>query len=352
MKIAILHMTMGLVDRGSEISTDLIARLLSRRHKVTVIQSGPVNKKPYQTVRAYPHTSPPPVAPRNILDKVLFRIGLDSNSKAVGEFTRQALPFLEQLQPDIIIATNGAGQVKILKKGTSAIIVVFGRAGIGHHDRANLMARPNLFIALSSPAKKWANQIAKSPTKVVYIPNPIDIQNFRNAKSKTIGLKSPVAITVGAFTKYKNIDSVIRAVSFTNYSLLIVGKGEEESQLRSLATVLLKGRHKFITDAKPSDLPSLYAATDLFIFTPDEQESFGRVYLEAMAANLPIIASDDPIRRDIIGKQGYYSRARNVEELSNRIKSIRERQVVYSNISKYDLMSVAKLIEKEFDVYK
>ena len=54
MKIAFLHMTMGLTDRGSEVVVDQLASSLSKRHDVMVIQSGEIAKKSYMVKRVMP----------------------------------------------------------------------------------------------------------------------------------------------------------------------------------------------------------------------------------------------------------------------------------------------------------
>jgi glycosyltransferase involved in cell wall biosynthesis len=53
-------------------------------------------------------------------------------------------------------------------------------------------------------------------------------------------------------------------------------------------------------------MPSLYRAADLFVYPNPPYESFGLVFLEALATNIPVIATDDPIRREIIGSAGLF----------------------------------------------
>lgn len=349
MKIAILHQTMGLVSRGSEISTDIVATALSKRHEVMVIQAG--SKKPnatYLAKRVATLKAPPVPAPTNLLQKILFRLHQDFRSRSVREFSLEAIIHLKKFHPDLIIATNGGEQVRLLRKHLPASkIVVFGRAGIGHDDLANLRANPDLFVALSEDARAWAESNRSINTQVVYIPNPISPKKY---KKIDLSLPSPIVLTVGALSAYKNHASVIRALSLLNASLLLVGDGEESGNIAQLLSAY-PGDFRWLKAVEPEDIGSYYASSDIFCFVPDKQESFGRVYLEAMASGLPIVASDDEIRRSIIGEQGIYVDPHNIESIAQGIVSALSLagKIDYSNqIKPYKVTTVIKDIEKAF----
>jgi len=347
MKIVFLHQTLGLVSRGSEISTDLLASSLAKKHDVLVLQSGKVSPKPYQAKQITPLKSAAPAAPTTIFDKVRTHLYLDKASLLVKEFTKQCIPIINKFKPDIIVATNGYPQLSILSQSsTSAKIVVFGRAGIGYHDRDNLKAKPDLFIALTPQAKSWAETIAKLVTKVVYIPNPI---NSIKAPKIDLNLPHPIVMTVGALSKYKNIESVIRAVSRLQASYLLIGDGEEGGTIAD-ALNNFPGDFRWIKHVDPSEIPSYYAASDIFCFVPDPQEAFGRVYLEAMVAGLPIVASDDPIRRGIIGSQGHYVDPHNIDSIITalQIASTKGKRNYSEELKPYQLKTVVAQLEKEF----
>jgi glycosyltransferase involved in cell wall biosynthesis len=350
MKIVFLHLTMGLVERGSEISTDLLASSLAKDNEVLVIQSGPITKKPYQVKRVYPLAAAPTPAPTNLLEKILSRLYFDDASHKIGAFTLAALPLIKKFDPDIIVATNGLPQLRLLQgQALKAKIVVFGHAGIGYHDLDSLRTDPDLFIALTPSAAHWAGTHKRKATRVVMIPNASLSRPARTIKPVDLLLPSPVVMVVGALSKYKNIDLVIETIRGAAVSFLLIGDGEEHENIaKQLAT--LPNDFRWIHHASQAELPAYYAAADVFCFVPDPQEAFGMVYLEAMAAGLPIVASDDPIRRELIGEHGIYVDPHDHAAISTGInRALSLGKVDYSQeLKPYALSTVIKSIQKEF----
>ena len=85
--------------------------------------------------------------------------------------------------------------------------------------------------------------------------------------------------------------------------LWIIGDGElrreMEAQTRSLG---IEGSVRFLGAC--DDVPHLLGQMDIFVFATSAAEGFGIVLIEAMAAGLPIIASDVPACREVIGDEG------------------------------------------------
>ena len=349
MKIAFLHMTMGLTDRGSEAVVDMLASALAKKHDVMVIQSGKIAKKRYTAKRIAPLEVAPIPAPRNLLDKFLFRLHVDQESGHVATFTIAALPILKKFAPDVIVAINGPLQLRILNdQHMSVKIVVFGHAGIGYHDRDTLRACPDLFIALTPRAEAWAKQSAEALTKVVYIPNPIDTTQYANMPPAALTLDKPIVLTVAALSAYKNVLPTIQAVRQTICSYLLIGDGEQsEAVAREFST--FSNSFLWVKHVEMANIPGYYQTADVFCFTPDRQESFGMVYLEAMAVGLPIVASDDGVRRDLIGKQGIYVNPHNPTEIANGIaRALKLGKLDYTNeLVAYKLDTVVQKIENE-----
>ena len=203
-------------------------------------------------------------------------------------------------------------------------MIVSGQSGMGWDDKVNLYSLPDYFIPISSEALRWAKKINPF-VKSKYIPNGVDLDKFKtdNLKLKT-DLKRPIILCVGALTKTKRIDLVIKAVSkMKEVSLLIVGKGEEEKSLQELGNRLLKGRFRIVSFPYEK-MPEVYRVADVFTLVSEPFHSFENVLVEAMATNLPVVANDDPIRREIVGDGGLLVNPNNIEEYVNALKSALE----------------------------
>ena len=73
--------------------------------------------------------------------------------------------------------------------------------------------------------------------------------------------------------------------------LVLVGDGPLRAQLEREVRVLgVAGRVIFAGSRLPEELPSLLKAADVFVY-PSLEEGLGSILLEAMAANVPIVAT-------------------------------------------------------------
>lgn len=218
---------------------------------------------------------------------------------------------------DLIIPTNGRLQaviVRIITWINGSKMVISGQSGVGFDDRINLCLFPDAFIGLSTKAVIWAKGVNPF-VKTVYIPNGVDTGKFKKEDSKMkIHLPKPVILVVSAFEKSKRLNLAIKAVSrLEKGSLLLVGKGSEEKSLRRLAKKLLPGRFRMLSFSH-HDMPKVYNSVDLLTYPTVPWESFGIALCEAMASSLPVVATDDPIRREILGKAGLFVDPTNIKK--------------------------------------
>jgi glycosyltransferase involved in cell wall biosynthesis len=131
------------------------------------------------------------------------------------------------------------------------------------------------------------------------IPNGVEVTNYQNPVNRAdlramFGLPPEVTLigSVGRLTHQKGFDLLLQAltlVSNDNTHLVIVGNGEEESQLKSQAARLGLEQHVHFAGYR-RDVPQLLGALDLYVH-PARFEGMPNALLEAMAAGCPIVAS-------------------------------------------------------------
>lgn len=226
---------------------------------------------------------------------------------------------------DIIIPTNGRFQAALVRKITwlyGGKVVISGQSGIGFDDRVNLYTFPNCFVALTDFQLAWARKINPF-VRVVKIPNGVDLK-MKKMGNLSINLPKPIILAVGALEKNKRHDLTIKAVAKMNKgSLLVVGKGTNEMDLQKMGDKYLGKRFKIM--ALPyNEMSRAYQVASVFAFPTVAWESFGIVLVEAMASGLPVVASDDPIRREIVGDAGLFVDTTNTGEYANALKKALE----------------------------
>lgn len=287
MKIAFLNIYQNLIDRGAETFVKELSERLEKENEVVVLH----DKK-----------MPPSRWP------VLWRFFVDPQGLHILWWTITKLPVIWKNKFDVVFVLNGGWQVILVRLITwmyRGKMIISGQSGKGWDDRVNLLSFPDAFVSLSSQNKKWAG--AFNPlVKVFYIPNGTDLGKFNpKGKKKDFKLDGPIILCVGALTKNKRIDLAIRAVSkLTKGSLLIAGDGPLKDDLETPGKELLGERFKILGAVPFSELPEIYRSVDLFTLPSAPFQSFEIVLVEAMATNLPVVATDDPIRQEIVDDGG------------------------------------------------
>jgi len=256
---------------------------------------------------------------------------------------------------DVVIPTNGRLQVflaRIITWLSGAKMVISGQSGIGLDDRLNLYAFPDCFIALSDYALNESKR--RNPfVKIVKIPNGVDLQRFKNNDLR-FKKKQKTVLSVGAFTDQKRHELVIKAVSkLKNVKLIIAGGGGEKLQdIKMLGDQLLGKNNLEIIQTTNDKMPEIYNKADVFTLASKPFESFGIVIVEAMACNLAVVATDDPIRREIVGNAGLFVDPTNTDAYAKAIEKALNTNwgdLPRKNAQKFSWDEIAKEYEKLFN---
>lgn len=149
------------------------------------------------------------------------------------------------------------------------------------------------------------------PTKLSSISNPIMINEYedkkllRNDTRAILGLNADqkVIINVASLKPVKGQTYLLQALQIVkvrhpNIRLLLVGDGDDKDTLMRVADTLgIMDNVIFLGNRL--DVPALLAATDLFVM-PSLSEGISIAILEAMASELPIVATSVGGNPDII----------------------------------------------------
>ena len=166
----------------------------------------------------------------------------------------------------------------------------------------------------------------------VVIPNAVDLQRYRpendgRAVRERLGIPGgeSVVLSVGRMVEHKGIENLIEAARSVAYAkFVVVGGGSELGPMRRLAARLgVADRVTFTGQVSPEDLPSYFAACDVFVLpSVSRLEAFGIVALEAMASGKPVVVSDIPGVREVItdGREGVLADPMDPEDLGGKIR--------------------------------
>ncbi len=306
MKVLILSYYSGYVERGVEVWAESLKRSLKDECNIIILGS---KKNPNNDTGT-----------RNSLLSTFF---LDSVSLSIAAFTFLNLYKVITGNFDIVIPTNGGWQtfiIRVVTFLTAKKMVIVGHSGIGRDDKWNCYCFPDCFVSLSTEAKNWAHKV-NPLINTQYIPNGVHIDEFSPVgKKENITLQKPIYLFVGALERSKRPALAIEAVSrLERGSLLILGEGKLNTDILELGSTLLGSRF-LMTKVRHEDIAAFYRAADVFTLPTWEHEAFGIVYLEALASGLPVVTTDDSIKREIIGDAGIFVNPTDLQSYSNALK--------------------------------
>jgi glycosyltransferase involved in cell wall biosynthesis len=140
------------------------------------------------------------------------------------------------------------------------------------------------------------------------IPNGMDPQRFTlgTAERARLGLPETgtIVLMVSALIPTKRVADGVRAVAqVPGAHLVVAGDGPERDAVDKLAGELLPGRFRRLTVAA-AEMPALYRSADVFLHLSKE-ESFGNVFIEALACGAPVVGHDSPRLRWIVGDEAF-----------------------------------------------
>jgi glycosyltransferase involved in cell wall biosynthesis len=150
-----------------------------------------------------------------------------------------------------------------------------------------------------------ASEFARSPgafasvLRVVYNCAPISAIREEAAKARAQRKdRRPQLIMVATLESHKDHETLLKAMpavvrAVPAVQLWLVGDGSQRQRLENLVASLgLADVVAFLGSRR--DVPALLGQSDAFVFSTTREEGLGTVLIEALAAGLPVVASDVP----------------------------------------------------------
>ena len=199
--------------------------------------------------------------------------------------------------------------------------------------------RVNRFIAVSGGVKQEllrCNDI--DPARVVVIPNGVPVERFRTTTRvedlrEQLGLPqgAPVVGIMGQISPHKGHEDFVEAAAmisgaYPDTLFLVVGEESENGHFVQTLRTRIREKDlekKFFFTGFLEDVPSALALMKV-LAVPSWEEPFGLVVLEAMAAGVPVVATDLGGPAEILenGVNGLLVKPRAPQELAGAIASI------------------------------
>ncbi len=159
-----------------------------------------------------------------------------------------------------------------------------------------------------------------SETRIVTIPNPVDLDAVRAAAAGPPPRETPYALFMGKLARNKGVLKLAAVVERAElpWPLVIVGDGPQRSALE--AQLQRRGRDVTFTGWLPrSDALRWLGGASMLVFPSHGPESLSRVLLEAGVLGVPVAAMDTGGTRDIVIDEVTGLLSANAEDLGNDV---------------------------------
>jgi glycosyltransferase involved in cell wall biosynthesis len=138
------------------------------------------------------------------------------------------------------------------------------------------------------------------------------------------GIIKPYLLYVGNAYPHKNLINLIKSFQIVkeqikDLRLVIVGKDDYfNKKIKKFVETISENSVIFTGFIPDQELDVLYREASLFVF-PSLYEGFGLPPLEAMAKGVPVISSDHPCMKEILGESACFGNARDINKFAGLI---------------------------------
>ncbi|HMH12535.1 MAG TPA: glycosyltransferase [Edaphobacter sp.] len=203
---------------------------------------------------------------------------------------------------------------------------------------------------------RWCPGIAG---KTQVVPNGIPLETFANAgpaELDSVPRGVPRLVFVGRFEPQKDHQTILRALAkVPAVHLLLIGDGPLRAQLQELARALgVIERVTFL--GYRNDIPQILKASDIYVHSTTS-DGFGIAACEAMAAGLPVLASDVPGLAEVVGGAGVLFPMRDDRTLALELSALlsspeRRRAMSVASRQRAQHFSIERTVDDYIEMYR
>lgn len=165
-----------------------------------------------------------------------------------------------------------------------------------------------------------------NPSEAITIYNACDLERFQAEEPRLLPHPLPRVGMVARLEAHKDQPTLIQAIALlrnqgTMVEAWLIGEGSRRPALEQLISELQLEKQVRLLGMR-RDIPSLLSELDMFVFAAKPDEGFGIALAEAMAAGVPIVASDVGACREVLdgGKLGLLVEPSSPEALAKSIQ--------------------------------
>ncbi len=219
------------------------------------------------------------------------------------------------------------------------------------------------YLDSSEPLLPFRNKCEVVPIGIDSIQSRVNQSLVKEIKAKHGDKK--LVFSLGRHIYYKGFEYLIEAAKDVEGAVFLIGgKGPDTwTYKQKIKEYGLEDRVFLIGRVEDEDLPSYYAAADVFAFPSIEKsEAFGVVQLEAMSVETPIVATDIQgsgvpwVNKQMVS--GLICKPKNSNELASALNKLLTDEQLHAQLSKgakarfNELFTKEKMINKVESIYK
>ncbi len=232
------------------------------------------------------------------------------------------------------------------------------RTGIFYPLFKKIFTKPDFIQTISNYLSGYADEMGYKG-KIEVVPNGVDTAHFSteyseeelNILKKQLGKKenTKYIITTSRLVVKNAVGDIITSLVYLpeNVELLVLGTGYQLAELRALTKLKkVSTRVHFLGFISHDEMPKYVQISDVFV-RPSLSEGFGNSFIEAMAANIPVVATPVGGITDFLkdGETGLFCEVGNPESIATRVVTLMENDALRNSI----ISKARKMVERDYD---